>query len=177
MRKFIPLLFSTMMVQALLAARKTITRRTKGLEKINSKPGEWEWLNFRKKNVNRLWDSTKEECPNPLETFFVFTNTNTGEELEVKCPYGKPGDILWVRETVFDAIFLKFKGTPLFVNGPDYLYKADNAFIGDHKWTSSIHMTKEACRLFLEVVSVRLERLQDISEEDEKAEGAEPKSC
>ena len=75
------------------------------------------------------------------------------------CPYGKPGDHLWVRET-FSL------GTSQTVT-----YKADfpdSCTI----WKPSIHMPRWASRITLEVVSVRVERLQDISEEDAKAEGA-----
>jgi hypothetical protein len=82
-----------------------------------------------------------------------------------KVPY-KPCDILWVRET-----FAK-------TNEGEYLYRADPMF--DHcgkgdigwDWRPSIHMPREAARLFLEVKNARVERLQDISEADAKAEGA-----
>jgi hypothetical protein len=83
-------------------------------------------------------------------------------------------DILWVRETWQKTIDPDTDDT-LFV------YKADNDDYVDLdgeptkvKWKPSIHMPREAARICLEVKSVRVERLQDISEEDAKAEGVQP---
>ncbi len=81
------------------------------------------------------------------------------------CPYGKVGDRLWVRET-----WLK--------DGEVYLYKADFgkgilSSSWEGHWKPSIHMPKVACRIRLEIVNVRVERLQDISHEDAVAEGCQ----
>ncbi len=76
-----------------------------------------------------------------------------------KCPYGKPGDRLWVRETWCPD-----------VEPYTFRYKAD----GDEpleRWRPSIHIPRWASRITLEVVSVRVERLQNISEDDALAEG------
>ena len=73
-------------------------------------------------------------------------------------PYGKPGDRLWVRETFCYHDDLAM-----------YLYKADD--VTCCKWKPSIHMPRIASRILLEVVNVRVERLNDISEEDAIAEG------
>lgn len=82
------------------------------------------------------------------------------------------GDIVWVRET-----FAEFSGIEPQVS---YVYKADKLFdtpakehLCDNKWKPSLFMPKQACRIWLEVTNVRLERLQDISEEDAIAEGVE----
>jgi hypothetical protein len=84
-------------------------------------------------------------------------------------PY-QPGDTLWVRET-----WLEYKGS--------YLYRADgkhcelDAILGGKsffKWRPSIHMPREAARLFLPVKNIRVERLQEITEEDARAEGIFP---
>lgn len=81
------------------------------------------------------------------------------------CKY-KIGDILWVRET-----FHKYYSES---TGIIYSYKADNKLIEDAKiWKPSIFMPREAARIFLEVTNVRVERIQDISEEDAIAEGIE----
>lgn len=89
------------------------------------------------------------------------------------CPYGRFGDRLWVRET-HRAIWGQ---SPGYLIGVDY--KADpqekwermRDHMGRPKWTPSIHMRREYSRILLEIVSVRVERLNDISEDDCWAEG------
>ena len=80
-----------------------------------------------------------------------------------QCPYGTAGSKLWVRETWADTM-----GDP-----PTAVYRADGErHPASHlKWTPSIHMPRWASRLTLEIVNVRVERLQEISEADAKAEG------
>ena len=83
--------------------------------------------------------------------------------IEKKTPY-KPGDILYVRET--------WQPNPYGIGWP-YFYKASPEQF-DHapdKWRPSIHMPKEAARIFLRVTDVRVERLQDITPEQIDAEG------
>lgn len=85
------------------------------------------------------------------------------------CPYGAPGDRLWVREVSAECT----KG------GGHIIYKADNEGIGTchvhgGRWRSPIHMPRWASRILLEVAEVRVERLQDVSEEDAIAEGFSP---
>ena len=138
--RFIPILFSTEMVQAILDGRKTQTRRV-----VKS---------------NGVIHTARK---------IVFEDENWQGESgrKIKCPYGQPGDVLWLRETWSDC-----------TDRPDCpAYKAGKdgweAFHGDLKWKPSIHMPKAACRLFLRVKSVRVERLQDISTEDAMVEGIE----
>jgi hypothetical protein len=76
----------------------------------------------------------------------------------------KKGDILWIRET-FNIIS---KDIILYKANPDHQ---------SMKWKPSIHMPKEACRLFLEVTNVRIERLHEIEEQDSIAEGVEKGYC
>ena len=86
------------------------------------------------------------------------------EALGYEPPY-KPGDILWVRET--------WNGGRLFgQKGNGYVYAADYKGQSALGWRPSIHMPKDAARLFLRINEVRMERLQDISEDDAMAEGA-----
>ncbi len=99
------------------------------------------------------------------------------EALLKMCPYGLAGDALWVKETFFDVS--KFKHAPLFAAVvADSIYRADYDYrerkgkiIGCHHWKPSIFMPRRASRILLEVVSVRVERLQQISEADCVAEG------
>jgi hypothetical protein len=101
---------------------------------------------------------------NETTPMFSFRNANaTGI-----CPYGKPGDILWVRE--------KF-APPAFTQKADaYMYAADfhGSKVREYAksiWKPSIHMPFTACRLFLKIKNIRVERLQSISREDAIAEG------
>lgn len=151
-----PVLFSTPMVQANLDNRKGMTRRTTGLDNINNDPDRFEFV-----RIQHYCDCCKA----------VFRNLSTGSTHIIRCRYGEPGDLLWVRETGFDA--RPFKSAPLFKDGPNFYYKADNSFIGDHKWSPSIHMSKDVARIWLQVEEIRVERLKDISEEDAIAEGIE----
>jgi hypothetical protein len=144
--KFIPILFSTAMVQAILEGRKTMTRRIiktdhEALEEVIPFPKglgmEENWGKFR-----FTWDD--------------------GDNAIVSCPYGQPGDVLWVREGFLrNADFMSRGRMPFF-------YKTDNLKL---KWKPSIHMPKEACRLFLKIKSIKVERLHDISKQDAIAEG------
>lgn len=83
----------------------------------------------------------------------------------ISCPYGNPGDRLWVRETWG------------YEYGGGYLYRAshehmkDVGGLSDGKWHPSIHMPRAACRIVLQITSVHPERLFDISENDALAEG------
>jgi len=157
----IPILFSTPMVQAILANRKTMTRRTRNLEEINNNPGQWEFV----ETVGRS---------------ALFQNKKTGELRYIRCPYGQPGDILWVRETwyknyphEYGRYWYRADGEeidmPTIYGGTAIYGKADGL-----KWRPSIHMPREAARLFLTNKKVRVERLWDISEEDALKEGSRP---
>lgn len=88
------------------------------------------------------------------------------ESMLDSCPYGKQDGRLWVRETWGQT------------NTSDFVYKADyteghpcRGLVGN--WKPSIHMPRKACRLLLEIQNIRVQRLQDISEEDALAEGIE----
>lgn len=143
-----PILFSTPMVQALLAGRKTQTRRVV-------------------KNVF-YGDFRKMEHLAPGKYGAIFKDQN--HSFSVTCPYGKPGDLLWVRETFRYSDWPDHDGT--------YEYKADMeqplALWNQNIWKPSIHMPKAAARIWLRITDVRVERLQDITEADARAEGIFP---
>lgn len=144
-----PILFQGEMVRAILDGTKTQTRR------IMKAP----WDVFNGEPIFRC---------GPDGGFFMS---------QAVPPYGKPGDRLWVRETHAPqadcwGAWHNWMESPI---GPKPIihYAADggNPFI--ERWRPSIHMPRWASRILLEVTGVRVERLQDISEEDAIAEGIE----
>ena len=148
--KFRPILFSTPMVQAIQENRKRQTRRTKGLEKVNENPDDWKFDRYALDvNFNQIG--------------VIFSNDNE----EIHIPFkANIGDVLWVRETFYKTIAEELNGA--------FFYKATIDKLGwTFKWKPSIFMPKSACRIFLKVKSIRVERLQDISEEDIKNEGVQ----
>ena len=89
-----------------------------------------------------------------------------------KCPYGEVGDVLWVRET-FNSDY-GFKDMEGNVVPPGILYKAKVSSLPNGlKWKPSIFMPKSIARIWLQITSIKVERLKDISEEDAIAEGVE----
>lgn len=150
------ILFTDEMVRAILDRRKTQTRRLVKLREFgpSTTPG-YDWT-FRDRRA--LW------------------NDVSTAGLLARCPYGAPGD-LWVRETWGQAdsnhdewSFHRGKAR----EGLPVLYRADECWRDepdDAYWRPSILMPRWACRLVLEVTDVRVERLQDITEEDARAEG------
>lgn len=98
-------------------------------------------------------------------------NTNNEPPLNA-CPYGQPGDRLWVRETFATIKWPAREPTPY--GHTDVTYRATaNPAVKVDRWRPSIHMPRKFCRLILEVKAVRVERLQDISISDAIAEGVE----
>jgi hypothetical protein len=153
--------FNAAMVNAILQGRKTQTRRIAPIQFDNSKFwGDYDCYTFYKK----------------MKPFIGFSIENGGLELvKNHCPYGNPGDRLWVRESFqylydFDLHSVKEIETETL----DILYVADRP---DSLWDAKIrppqHMPRWASRITLEIESVRVERLQDISEADCWKEGIE----
>lgn len=178
-----PILFSGPMVRAILEGRKTVTRRAvKGGQVPAVDPNasvdgmRWSAIGQRHPRYGFcVFGSTEEECARELGLLGV-------------CPYGKPGDRLWVRETwcgpVVDTDELKAKRADGWAQfrKPEYCqYRASggcNEYFDESRdetvarWRPSIHMPRWASRILLEITAVRVERLQDISKEQAKAEGA-----
>lgn len=158
-----PILFSGPMVRGILDGRKTQTRR-----------------------VVRFRLDAGEELIHPLPRSVEFAAdlgmlywTHGGQKRVTPCPYGVPGDLLWVRET----------WCPVEDEGDRWVdYRATPRYAAEHpagwenapqdpealKWKPSIHMPRWASRIALEVTNVRVERLQEITEEDARAEGVQP---
>lgn len=160
-----PILFNTEMVQALLDDRKHVTRRVVKLDfkKIYGcacAAGKW----------NESYGSTLADIPSQLVDWYVTE--------KAKPPY-QPGDLLYVRETFYkwrlpgdkDGLaHYSYRATDpnanKFPTGPDY----DDEW-KVYPWRPSIHMPKEAARIFLRVTDVRAERLRDITERQAEIEG------
>lgn len=153
-----PILFSALMVRAILDGRKTVTRRI-----VKPQP---------------LWVA---------DPSVPFKTADCDPRGIIRCPYGQPGDRLWVREA-WQCVQEDRKGQRrcLSVPLPGTLVTAPNSPMAGRwieylatpssepppRWRPSIHMPRWASRILLEVVSVRVERLNDISEADARAEGA-----
>lgn len=157
-----PILFSTPMVQAILEGRKTMTRRAMKIQ-----PPQGSGYKFgtnctgprHKENGMHHWIGIKDDGYTVFDT----------DQPYFKCPYGKPGDVLWVREKFRKLINCEtgeFSSWDYYADMPEKFHE-----MYPHKWKPSIHMPKSACRLRLLIKSIRVERLQDITEEDAKAEG------
>ena len=154
-----PILFSTPMVRAILDGRKTQTRRVvKGVARNNC-------IVTRK--------ATKTKCG--IEKHVI-------DCLDM-CPYGQPGDVLWVRENGWER---PYRTEHMMREGADtwhaYYYDTDIEFKEEaeqlkdwgFKRRPSIHMPRWASRLVLEIVDIRVELLRNISPEDKAAEGGTP---
>ncbi|MBK4771007.1 MAG: morphogenetic protein [Pantoea sp. Morm] len=90
------------------------------------------------------------------------------------CPFGAVGDRLWVRETFATGLCTATTIAYCATHKPEDL---DEGWYERIKWTPSIHMPRWASRITLEITGVRVERLNDISEDDAKAEGAPTECC
>ena len=165
-----PILFNTEMVKAILQGRKTQTRRI-----VPTKYSNTHLEMFTNKYGTRLVEMQNEEEGVTIIHNPDGTTTHRLLAMIEKEPKYKPGDILWVRETwcnlpISQGLRAIQRGT--------YYYKADNpnfepVFYGKRPWCPSIHMPKEAARIFLRVVNIRAEQLQRITKEDALAEGAD----
>lgn len=142
-----PILFSTEMVRAILDGRKSQTRRIIKPQPMGEKFSAFIGGYDDIPKMARFWTSDLSGNNNPLIQ-------------DIKCPYGQIGDILWVRETWQR------------IEGDRIIYKADPIVWGG-KWKPSIFMPKVASRIKLKVTNIRVERVQDITEEDAVAEGCE----
>ena len=152
-----PILFNTEMVRAIMDGRKTCTRRL-----VKPQPDEKHTY-----PLGFVTDSTEKK---EVGCFGFGINEYGGSIQYAKPPYGyAPGDILYVRETWHKGL-------------ERYIYRADysdtdkfyrNGKEIEMKWKPSIHMPKEAARIWLKVTDVRVERLQEISGEGALVEGTD----
>ncbi|CNL30274.1 phage-like protein [Yersinia enterocolitica] len=147
-----PILFNAEMVNAILSGRKTQTRR---IMKVQPQVTE------RRLRELGAWQ----------DGFNLSQQVNAAFQagfIDVSCPLGKPGDQLWVRET-----WNKHGGLLTYRADHDWIEEMRKATVCPAKWVPSIHMPRWASRINLLITGVRVERLQDISQEDAQAEGME----
>jgi hypothetical protein len=186
-----PILFSTPMVKAILEGRKTQTRRLMQpqLEDCSGKHAEYSEAIWRDEPMQLIESKTDNGY-----WYCALCGNGAGYKNKfhgVKCRW-QVGDKLYVRETFrkyyhvdehgythFDKEILEYAA-----DSPPMIYQMDgDGCIEQNKdgsekfipWKPSIHMPKSAARIWLEITDIRVERLQDISEEDAKAEGVELK--
>jgi len=159
-----PILFSAPMVRAILEGRKTQTRRV-------IKPPKWATV-----DDIEVW-------PNNA----VFVEDDNEASFWIECPYGKIGDRLWVRETWMPGTYgevscITYKADNKSIAIENTMEAADRWVSVRRKeeqwpelkpatWRPSIHMPRWASRIDLEITNVRVERLNDINEQDAIAEG------
>lgn len=158
-----PILFNTEMVRAILDGRKTCTRRL-----VKPQPDEKHTF-----PLGFVTDSTEKK---EVGCFGFAANEYGGSIKYVKPPYRyAPGDILYVRETWHKYTKRIGKGESCCL-AEFYGYKASvaNSEDAEEPWHPSIHMPKEAARIWLKVTDVRVERLQEMKPVDVIKEGAYP---
>jgi hypothetical protein len=157
MKKERPILFSTPMVQAIMSGNKTQTRRV-----VKPQPDE----DGLARHIERQWEDTSSKS--------------------YKCPYGKPGDVLWVREQHY--VFGEWEHNGATPTGKqkwtfkrhidvDVMFTEPGTVMPNTyrkpAWykRTSLFMKKDVTRIWLEITDVRIERLQDITERDVIREG------
>lgn len=153
------MLFNAPMVRALLAGTKMQTRRVMKPQPVRI--GTTTILEYR----GGLYQP--EQLP---------ANSN----LFNHCPYGRPGDQIWVRETLgHDADKGHYYAATGMNVGPllDYELESTPSVGIPARTIPSIHMRRWASRILLEIVSVRVERLNDCSDDDARAEGVKAEPC
>lgn len=155
-------------VRSILAGDKTMTRRV-----IKNQPPPF--VDCHPQSFAMGFDASINPATTTNCHFTLFGSKDATRAWELgkrlRCPYGKPGDLLWVRETWFCA-------TGSVGGGPDLVHYRADARTELLKvaqecglWKPSIHMPHWASRITLRIGSVKVERLQDISEEDAVKEG------
>lgn len=161
-----PILFSAPMVRAILEGRKTVTRRvvTKFPETVSNGYD----FDPRTGHIYCHNDYLPPDCQVVPPDYDAF------DPREMDSPYGEKGDRLWVRETWAprdSEAFLRHE-----VAADKIFYRADDerTLATDGRWRPSIHMPRWASRITLAVRSVRVERLQEITDADVLAEGVTP---
>lgn len=171
-----PIIFTADSIKKILSGEKTMTRR------IVKAGSNQKWLTAE--TINKV----ERFAPSLDNWWTIAVGKETriihcGREMDgghigsIKCPYGKVGDLLWVKET-FDVAEMECcfsgsdnvpLGTPMTIRA----YKANEGVTPFKKWKSPRFMPRRYSRILLEITNIRVERLQDISEWDAESEGVQ----
>lgn len=173
-----PILFSTPMVKAILEGRKTVTRRV-----LSQQPKECNHNEFTE--ADWKGDPTKWvcDCTSDVDWYCGLCGNGHGW---IKCPYGKVGDILWVKETftVIDYWEDSKSVQVMYEDGDTRVCQLkDSEWNKFMKWQDrterkpSIFMFRSLSRISLEIIANNIERPQDITEEDAIREGVLLSNC
>lgn len=172
-----PILFSGPLVRAILSGRKTVTRRlVKGIRP------EWVWVDWH-------GEDDQPGLANSVGGFIEDAHDlwPCNREHRIRCPHGKPGDELWVRESYWhlqhwaggqEWLWEGWSSIAGDENPKPVVYGGCNPetdFVSQHRWRRrpSIHMPRWASRISLRITDVRAERLQEITGADVLAEGVD----
>ncbi|MGN7818825.1 hypothetical protein ACTJJB_01775 [Chitinophaga sp. 22536] len=164
-----PILFSGDMVRAILDGRKTQTRRVIKPQPIIDEESGYVYSGDHKHMFKKC---------------FLHSPWQNGYAL--LCPYGQPGNILYVKETWIKGHMID--ENEIRIGSDQYFYKAGPDIPDWHRpdleddhpnfltppWKSPRFMPKVAARIWLQVTEIRVERVQDISDKDARAEGVKP---
>lgn len=165
MNRVLPILFNTEMVRAILDGRKTCTRRL---------------VKTRRKDACGFYVTKKTD--GSFVGIYEYDENESMFDNPLEPPY-QPGDILYVRETWehFECCccegdehgncYREPQQSALNKSCGCYMYRATDEIYGDAMWHPSIHMPKEAARIWLKVTNVKVERLQDITPKGAESEG------
>ena len=161
-----PILMSDAMVRAILDGRKTVTRRMIGLDTLTgSETRGYDWTWRGQAPVRSIAQQRRHPCG--------CWQDMRDADFRALCPYGVPGDLLYVREAWQGWTRTSYENDEWDIWEPSDIqpdpdateYRATSKS-RPPRWRPSIHLPKRLARLWLEVVSVRAERLQEITEED-----------
>jgi len=156
--QFHPIMFTAESIRSILAGQKTMTRRV-----VNPQPNDMKPLGPYGRMIPYRFGKEVPDIP------------GVRVQEPIKCPYGKPGDILWVKESLYFS-----------VENNNLYYSADDKGVGDDIFrkfyrrgsirprVGALLMPRWASRINLEILRLDVARVQDISEADAKAEGADP---
>lgn len=186
-----PILFNGAMVRAILEGRKTVTRRALNNQMANG----WQIVDSKHPMATITSTHPKKGKFGLLIRREIYPDSGKFEHDVIVSPFGRPGDRLWGREAYSIDMIAAHSTDKGYDSEYELRYRADDASHAIHvapgetdpfialydsqrgDWRPSIHMPRSASRILLEITELRVERLQDITEEQSMAEGVKPEPC